>query len=130
MDSYQNQLDAYNAREDALVAKQWKQKKADRQRYENAAKEAHKIRMAWHLTLSWPVRPWDSLPISSQQHLIADAENVAKNPSITEPELRKLYIERLLSGGDTENQDLGVWDENGERIEGAVLEHLKSTLSK
>lgn len=129
MDSYQNQLDVYNAREDALEATEWEQKRTSRQRYENAAKEAHKLRMKARLVHTCSVCYWDDLGISSQQHLIADAETVAKNPSITEPELRKLYKERLLAWGDTDNPDLGGSDEVSESIEGMVLEHLKSTLN-
>lgn len=74
------------------------------------------------------VLPWEELDISSQNHLIADAEAVANNPSITEHELRKLYWERLVAWGDTENLDLGVSDEKSEIIEGIVLIELKSAL--
>lgn len=130
MDSDQRLIDAYHAREEALAAAEWKRKKANLQRYENAAKEAHKVRMTARLMHSRPVPPWDELHIGSQRHLIADAECVAMNPSITEPELRKVYQERLVAWGDTDSPDLGVGDEISESIEGMVLEHLKATLNR
>ena len=129
MDSYQNQLDTFNAREEAREVAEWRQKRAEHQRYENAAKEAHKVRLVARLTHSSPVPQWDDLDLSSQRQLIADAEAVAKNPSITESELRKLYRERLMAWGDTDHPDLEVSDEGSESIEGMVLEHLKSSLN-
>ncbi len=128
--SDENQLDIYNAHEDAFEATEWKRKKAELQHYENAAKKVHKVRITARLITSRPAPLWDDMDISSQRHLIADAETVAKNPSITEPELRKLYWERLATWGDTDNPDLGVSDESSEIIEGMVLEHLKSALNK
>lgn len=129
MDSYQNQLDIYNAREEAREAAEWRQKMADQQRYENAAKEAHSVRCKARFLLPCSVPQWEDLDLSSQRQLIADAEIVAKNPSITEPELRNLYRERLMAWGDTDHPDLGDSDNESEIIEGMVLEQLKSSLN-
>ena len=128
MDPDQKLLDDHHAREDALRAAQWALKKADVVRYEDAAKEAHKFRLAAFLVCNCAVLYWDELDFSSRQHLIADAEAVAKTPSITEPELRKLYRERLLAWGDTDNPDLQPTDELNAIIEASVLEHLKLLL--
>lgn len=129
MDSYQNQLNNFNAREVAREAAEWRETKAENQRYEDAAKEAHKIRCVARLLSISQVPQWDDLDLSSQRHLIADAEAVAKNPSITESELRNLYRERLIAWGDTDHPDLGVNDNDSEQSEEMALQSLKSSLS-
>lgn len=131
MNSDQPFLDSYNAHEDAVAAADWKQKRAALQRYEQAAKEAHKVRMTANMVNNRQVVSWDDMSISGQRHLIADAENVAKNPSITESELKQLYLERLIASGDSENPDLlETWDEESEITEKMVLERLKAVLSE
>lgn len=129
MDLEQDLLDAHNAREDVREADEWKRKKADHQRYENAAREAHKVRnSARLLVVNALVIDWDGIQLSSKNHFIADAENVAENPLITAAELNEVYKERLISWGDTDNPDLGVGDENAliyQVIEEMVLKRLK-----
>ena len=133
MDSDQDLLDAHNAREDARKADEWKRKKADHQRHENAAREAHKVRnFARLLVVNADVRDWEELPLGSQKHLTTDAENVAANPSITAAELSRLYNERLIAWGDIDSPDLGVGDENTpsyQVIEEMVLKCLKEYLA-
>lgn len=129
MDSDRHLIETYNAREDAHEVAEWKRKNTNLQRYENAAKEAHKVRIMARLVHSRPVPSWEELDLASHRHLIADAESVARNPSITALELRKIYQERLVAWGDTDNPDLGVDDEISETIEQLVLEKLKATLN-
>lgn len=87
MDSDQELLDAYNAREDVREADEWKRKREDRQRNENAAREAHKVRNTGRLLIDNAlVIDWDGIQLSSKNHLIADAQNVAANASITAAE--------------------------------------------
>ena len=131
MNSDEDLIDTHNAREELREAAEWKRNTETQQQYGNAAKKAHKVRMAGCLLRHFPVPSWDDMNIGSQRHLIADAENVAKNPSLTATELRKLYQERLMAWGDTENADLGVDDETTparQEIEEAVLKHLRSVL--
>ena len=129
MDSDQDLLDAYNEREDAENAAKQRRNREDRSRFENAAKEAHKVRMMARLVHNLQVPSWDEMHLGSQQHLIADAANVAENSLITEGELRALYQERLVASGDTENPDLGSADAVSEYIEDMVLTRLKAALS-
>lgn len=130
MDSDQDLLDAANARDDARQAAEWRLKKAAQQRHESAAKEAHKIRQMHRLLLSQDARDWDRLPLVSQRHLIADAENVAANPNITAAELHRLYQERLLAWGDTDSADLraGPLPIEAQVTEDQVLSRLKELL--
>jgi hypothetical protein len=132
VDLYQDLLDAYNAREDAREADEWRRKKANHQRHENAAREAHKTRNAARLLIAnAQVIDWDGLGIISRNHLVADAENVAANPSISAAELRRLYHARLRAWGDTDNSDLGPDDEmtpSYHSIEEMVLRRLKECL--
>lgn len=128
MDSDQRLLDDYETREQAREASEWKTRSAELQRYENAARAAHRIRMAASLINNNQAPEWDELHIASKRHLIADAEAVAKNPAITEPELRRLYRERLVASGDTENPDLAASDAFTDTIEGLVLAELRATL--
>lgn len=122
MASYQDQLDAADAREVAET----KRKREARQRYESAAKEAHKTRCTARLLLpNSHVPTWDEMSLSSQRHLIADAENVALNPSITTGELARLYRERLVASGGLDHPDLEGEDEV---IESLVLDRLKKCL--
>lgn len=127
MDLDQNFLDSHNARE----ADEWKRKKANHQWLENAAKEAHKVRNILRLINNDIVIDWENLHLGSQKHLIADANNVVENPSITATELGRLYTERLIAWGDTDNPDLDVSDENistYQVIEESVLKRLKECL--
>jgi len=132
MDSDQDLLDAHNAREDVREADEWKRKSADHQRYENAAREAHKLRNTARLLLAnADVRDWEELALVSQKHLTVDAEDVAKNPSITAAELSRLYFERLVAWGDADSPDLGEGDEDAQSyqvIEEMVLKRLKECL--
>ncbi len=130
MDSDQQRLDAYDAREDALAAAAWRQKQADRQRYEAAAIQGHQFRQAARFLTQHSLPPWAELSITSQQHLIADAEIVDKNPAITEGEFFQRYRERLLDWGDTDNPDLNGLDPTAETIEGGVLNTLKAALAR
>jgi len=125
----QDLLDAHDAREDALVAVKWAREKAQNSRYEKAAMEANKFRMAARLIYNGEVLAWEDVGLSSHNHLINDAKNVAENPSITHAELKRLYQERLMTGGDAGSQDLDVWDEASDSIEEMVLVHLKEALS-
>ena len=128
MDSDQELLDAYAAREVA----DWHRNKALQLRYENAAEQAHKIRNASRLLHGLQVLAWDKMQLNCQRHLIADAKNVAENPSISATELHQMFKERLIAGGDTDNPELGMGDENTPYylgIEEAVLEHLKKWLT-
>jgi hypothetical protein len=122
MGHYQDLLKTYEARE--LV--DWKRKQEAQQRYENAAKQAHKVRVAGRL-LRDPVPCWEDLHVGSQRHLIADAENVANNPRITLAELTKMYQDRLIAWGDTDSPDLRAPDSICWNIEEMVLEDLKAT---
>ena len=130
MDSDQERLDASNAREVARQAEAWKRKTADHQRHENAAREAHKVRNAGRLVNlnNADIRDWKDIALVSQDHLIADAENVAANPSITAAELSLLYKARLIAWGDIDSPDLGAGDDNNpsyQEIEEMVLKRLK-----
>lgn len=125
MDSYEDLLKRQEARELA----DWKRRKEDQQRYENAAKQAHKVRMAGRLVLDSPVPSWEDMHLGSRQHLIADAENVAKSPAISYSELNRLYEERLAVSGDTDNPDLGKPGESFQAIEEMALKELKAILS-
>ena len=125
MDSYQNLLDAHDARKAADL----KLKKAAQQRYENAAKKAHAFRCNSNLLKSVAVLKWDEMAPVSQRHLIADAENVAANPTITANELNRLYKERLTASGDTDSLDLGEWAPDDLSTEEQVLEELKKYLA-
>ena len=125
MDSYQNLLDAHDAREAAEL----KLKKAAQQRYENAAKKGHAFRCISNLVKSVTLLTWDEMRPVSQRHLIADAENVAANPAITATELNRLYKERLISSGDTDSLDLGEWAPGDLVTEEQVLEQLKKYLA-
>jgi hypothetical protein len=60
--------------------------------------------------------------------LIADAENVANNPSITSAELTAMDQDRLVAWGDTDNPDLGPLSDTTRHIEEMVLKRLKETL--
>jgi hypothetical protein len=133
MDSDQDLLDAHDAREAVRAADEWKRKRANHQRHENAAREAHKVRNRGRLICfdNADVRDWENIPVVSQNHLIADAENVAANPSITVAELSRLHNERLIAWGDIDSPDLGVGDENApsyQEIEEMVLKRLKECL--
>lgn len=130
MDSDQELLNIYNVREEAFKAVEWKRKKVAQQRYENAANEAHKIRMLNSLVCNLPVISWDDMDLISKRHLIADAENVANNPFINMTELKKMYQERLTAWGDTNNPDLGTRNENALQVEKTVLDCLKGMLNK
>lgn len=125
MDSYQNLLDAHDAREAADL----KLKKAAQQRYENAAKKGHAFMCISNLVKSVTLLTWDEMRPVSQRHLIADAENVAANPTITATELNRLYKERLISSGDTDSLDLGEWAPDDLVTEEQVLEQLKKYLA-
>lgn len=72
------------------------------------------------------VTPWEELGLSSQRHLIADAENFALNQSITATELAHWYRERLIASGDLENPDLAGEDAE---VEAMVLTRLKECLA-
>lgn len=133
MDSDQDLLDARDAHEAVREADEWKRKRANHQRHENAAREAHKVRNSSRLIgfNKADVRGWEDLPLVSQNHLIADAENVAANPSITAAELSRLYNERLIDWGDIDSPDLGLGDDNTpsyHEIEEMVLKRLKECL--
>jgi hypothetical protein len=113
-------------------ARGWTIKRSNRQRFENAAKEAHIVRNTTRLKNNEEVVEWDDLGVSSIRHLIADAENVATNLSITAEELHELYKERLIAWGDTENPDLAIGYEDYASfilIEKLVLEKLKTCLA-
>lgn len=130
MDSDQKLLDDYNASEDARRAAERKKNKAVQQWYENAAKQAHKIRqVSGLLRANSQVPSWEDMGSGSQRHLIADAQHVANNPSVTEFELRRLYRERLVAQGDTDNPDLECNDEDSWRTEEMVLARLKECLA-
>lgn len=134
MDSDQDLLDEHNAREDAFQAAEWKLKKASQQRYEDAAKKAHAYRNTARLVGGGNLQllQWEGMALSSQMHLIADAKNVAENPTITAIELNRLYKERLIARGDTDSSDLGDGDESTpvlQAIEEQVLECLKKCLA-
>ena len=120
MDSYDDLLKRQEARELA----EWRRRKEDHERYESAAKQAHKIRMAAHLLLDSSVPSWEDMSIGSQRHLIAEAEHVAKNQAISYAELNKFYQERLVASGDSDHPDLGA----SEAIEETVLQALKAIL--
>ena len=131
MDSDQDRLDASNAREVLREADEWRRKREARQRHENAAREAHKVRCTWRLISlnNADVRDWEDIGLVSQDHLIADAENVAANPSITAAGLNRLYKARLIAWGDIDSQDLG--DDitpSYQEIEEMVLKRLKECL--
>lgn len=132
MDSDQDLLDSHNAREEVREADEWKRNKAEHQRHENAAKEGHKVRNSARLLIvNADIRNWEELALISQKHLISDAENVSKSPSITAAELSRLYNERLIAWGDVESPDLGVGDENYpiyQVAEEMVLKRLKECL--
>lgn len=130
MDSYQDLLDAANARELARESAEWKRKKEAQQQYENAAKDAHKVRQAGHLLLDSILPSWEEMSLSSQRRLIADAISVAKNPSISGAELRILDQERLMASGDTEHEDLQLGSEPFQSVERVVLENLRANLKK
>lgn len=130
MNSDQRLIDAYHAREEERKAAEWKRNKENQERYESAAQEAHKIRLARSLISTHQVSQWNEMSISSKKHLIADAQIVATNPSITEPELRTIYQERLVAWGDTDNPDLGAWDRSSENCEKLVLTRLKEILNR
>lgn len=115
-------MNAYEAREEAALQR----KRARQQRYEDAAREAHKTRNMGRLLQTVPPIDWEDLSISSQRHLIADAEIVALNPSITAIELARLYRERLIAVGDTDSPDL---DGEDEIVEAMVLDQLKRSLA-
>lgn len=128
MDSAQELLDAYDARE----VGEWHRNKALQLRYKSAAEQAHKIRNVTRLVHGLQVLAWDDMQLNCQRHLIADAKNVAENPSITAAELHQMFKERLIAGGDADNPELGMGDENTQcnmDIEAVVLEHLKRCLS-
>jgi hypothetical protein len=120
--SYEDLVNAYEAREAAALQR----KQARRQRYEDAAREAHMTRNMGRFLQSVPRIEWEDLSISSQRHFIADAENVALNPSITAIELARLYKERLIAVGDTNSPDL---DGEDEIVEAMVLDQLKRCLA-
>lgn len=121
MDAYEKLLNDYESRE----AEKLKQKLSDQRKYEEAAKQAHRVRNAARLLVpNAPVIDWEGLSSISQKHLIADAENVALNPSITADELARLYRERLVKWGDLDSSDLLNGDD--EEVEGMVLEQLKA----
>lgn len=124
MDTYEDLLKREEEREIA----EWRFRKEAQDRYESAAMQAHKIRMAGRLLIS-PVPPWEEISLTSRRHLVADAENVAKNPSISYEELNKLYKERLIASGDIDNPDLDAPDEASRVIEEQVLVALKAFLS-
>lgn len=130
MDQDQRLLDDYDAREEARKAAEWRERTEAQARYENAARAAHKIRRAAHLLTDNPVGPWEDLALTSQRHLIADAEVVAKNPSITERELRTQYQVRLVEWGDPDSPDLAISDRITIGIEEQVLAKLKEVLHK
>lgn len=123
MNPDQELLNAYEARELA----DWKRNKEARQRYENAAKQAHGVRMAAR-SLCSPVPSWDDMHLGSQRHLVADAENVANDPTISLAQLTAMYHERLIASGDTSNPDLNPPGEICRQIEEMVLANLKETL--
>lgn len=124
MDTYEDLLKREEEREIAEL----KYRKEEQDRYESAAMQAHKVRMMGRLLIS-PVPPWEEVSLASRRHLVADAENVAKNPFISYEELNKLYQERLIAFGDTDNPDLGAPDEAYRAIEEQVLVALKASLS-
>jgi len=130
MDSDQTLIDSYVSGEEALRAADYKQKADALRRYEDAAKKAHKIRQSNALLRNYSVPSWEELALVGQRHLIVDAEIVSNNPSTTESELRKLYLERLIAWGDTESSDLNDWDENSEGCEQMVLKELKAILNR
>lgn len=120
MDTDQNLLDDFNAREEAREAAEWKLKKATQERYESAAKRAHAFRTALRL-LTRPAPAWEDMGPASQRHLIEDARNVAEQPTISAAELNRLYKERLREGGDTEHEDLQAWTPQDEFVEAQCL---------
>lgn len=124
MDTYEDLL----KREEEREIVEWKHRKEEQDRYESAAMQAHKVRRMARLLIS-PVPPWEEVSLVSRRHLVADAENVAKNPFISYEELNKLYHERLNASGDTDNPDLGASDEASRVIEEQVLVALKASLS-
>lgn len=86
----QDLLDARNVREVVGEADEWSRERAGHQRYENAAREAHEGRNDARLLFVDALRiEWDDMQISSKEHLIADFQNVAANPSITAAELEE-----------------------------------------
>jgi hypothetical protein len=115
-------------REEAREMAEWRRSKADQERYENAAKQAHNVRITGRLLLNSPTLAWEDMHLDSQRHLIADAEHVAKNPAISYAELNKFYQERLVTSGDTDNPDLGTPEEPFWAIEEIVLKKLKAIL--
>lgn len=126
MDSDHDLLNAANAREEVRKAAEFKLK----QRYEGAAKEAHKIRQMYRVEQCGDARGWYELPIGSQRHLIADAENVAANQNITAAELLGLYKKRLVAWGDFDSADLkGPGTEEAHETEDQVLRCLKKVLA-
>jgi hypothetical protein len=132
MDSDQDLLDAYDAREDARKAAEWEQKREAQEWCENAAKQAHKHRNVWRLINNLQVLNWEEMCATSQSDLISDVRNVAEHPSITAAELLQMYKERLIARGDTDNPDLRVGSEDTPLymdIEDAVLKHLKECLA-
>ena len=131
MDADQNLLDAGDAREEAYQIAEWKLKQQLKLWYEGAAKEAHKIRQINRLLRSGDSRAWDELPLGSQRHLMADAENVAANQNITVAELHGLYQARLIAWGDSDNEDLmGPLTEKDYETENRVLSRLKEYLAR
>ena len=125
MDSYEELM----KREEARELDDWKRRKATQEQYESVAKQAHKIRMTGRLLLNSPCPCWEDLNLSSQRHLIADAANVAMNPSISGAELNKLYQERLVASGETDSPDLNVPEESFQALEETILKNLKAALS-
>lgn len=122
MDDEDRLLPALEARELA----EWRARKAEKQRLEAAAREAHKARRLAALVNDRTIPAWEDLALSSQEQLIADAAAVAANPEITAEELHRLYQQRLEAWGDTDNPDIGTALPLAEE---AVLLRLKEVLA-
>lgn len=125
MDPDQKIIDEFNAREEEKKAYEFKIKKSNLERHSTAAKNAHKIRQAHRILYIISTPSWEEMDLLSKNHLISDAENVAKNPSITLDELTELYRDRIIKSGDTENPDLGKMDPDLRSVEELVLNELK-----
>lgn len=127
MDADQKLLEDAEAQWQAREAAEWKSKKIARERYEAAARAAHKVRRTARLLLNRPVPDFDELTLSSIRQLIDDAKDVDENPMITAEELWGRYQVRLRTSGDIEHPDLGA---NLPDFEDAILRRLKESLAR
>jgi hypothetical protein len=112
--------------------------------FENAAKQAHCVRIGFHNANNiipkknggMDIRAWDELDHHIRHGLSADAEYVAEHPSTSQDDLRIRYQDRWIAeadkqeAGDGSPDDLDEWDDPTLECEYEVLEKLKTFLAE